>query len=96
MIGIDRELMQEAINTWGVEKQFDQAIEEMAELIVELQHLKRNMVRPENVAAEVADVLICMAQLEIILGEDLVQSVVVQKQARLSGRVRGNPIRRDT
>lgn len=65
-----RNLYHRAVETWGVIPQVDQAVEELAEAIVALQKLfKRDFSykRMEDLASELADVKITMAQVKYIL-----------------------------
>lgn len=65
---IEKELMLEAIDTWGETAQLSQLKEELAELIVAVSHYTRG--RPnavDNLLEEMVDVEIMTAQLKIIL-----------------------------
>ena len=55
-----------AVETWGVASQINMAIEEMAELIVALQHFKRGRNTVGDVVSEIVDVQIMMHQLHVI------------------------------
>lgn len=79
--------LEAAIQKWGKEAQMDQAIEECAELIVALRHLRRGKATPEQVASEVADVLIMVGQLRIMLEYALVDRAVRAKMERLEERL---------
>jgi NTP pyrophosphatase (non-canonical NTP hydrolase) len=68
---------------WGEEAQYDQAVEECAELIAALKHLKRDKVGKEQVIAELADVALMVGQLSFMLGEDLVGQAIEDKLAKL-------------
>ena len=57
-----------ALRKYGVDAQTDMLIEEMSELIVALQHNKRD--RPANIREELADVLIVLTQIIIAHNED--------------------------
>ena len=82
------DIYKKAIATYGVEPQRKMAIEEMAELTTALLHHKRG--REANVAEEIADVRIMIAQLEIIFknGDD-VQRIKKEKIDRLARRLFG-------
>lgn len=59
------------MNNYGVEKQFDIWIEEMAELMQALTKIKRYNFRPdlvENAKEEMVDVEICLDQLRYAFG----------------------------
>lgn len=80
-----RELYEETLRKWGVEAQYDQAVEECAELIATLKHLRRGRVDEEAVAEELADVFLMVGQLSYMLGEARVAAAVERKIARLRG-----------
>lgn len=59
-----KQLYHRAIDTFGMHTQLDVAVEELAELIQAITHSRRG--RAHNVAEEIADVEIILAQLKII------------------------------
>lgn len=78
------DLSVEAVNFFGETAQLEQAMEELAECLVEVNHAKRGR-GYEGLAEELADVLVVAAQLEFILarrGID-VWPIVAKKRARL-------------
>lgn len=76
-----------AIEKWGEDSQFDQMIEEMAELTVALNKFKRakNSIAQkkegvlENIYEELADVKMCLEQMEMIFGEQNVSKILDKK-----------------
>jgi NTP pyrophosphatase (non-canonical NTP hydrolase) len=78
-----RELYQATLRKWGEEAQYDQAVEECAELIATLKHLRRGRVDVTAVAEELADVYLMVGQLTYMLGEDRVAAAVERKLDRL-------------
>lgn len=82
-----------AAQKWGSGSQIDMAIEEMAELIVDIQHSKRDMkmdkVPISKLAEEIADVTIMMRQLALLTDPDGVESSINRKMERLSRMVDG-------
>lgn len=78
-----RELYQATLGKWGVEAQFDQAVEECAELITTLKHLRRGRVDETAVADELADVYLMIGQLSFMIGEEKVAAAVERKILRL-------------
>jgi NTP pyrophosphatase (non-canonical NTP hydrolase) len=68
---------------WGEEAQYDQAVEECAELIAALKHFKRDKVGQEHVIDELADVALMVGQLSFMLGEERVQQAIEKKLAKL-------------
>ncbi len=85
---LSRDIYQGAITTWGDDAQIDMAIEEMSELTTALLHARRN--REANIAEEIADVRIMIAQLEIIFkNSDDVEKYKQEKIDRLARRLFG-------
>jgi NTP pyrophosphatase (non-canonical NTP hydrolase) len=68
---------------WGEEAQYDQAVEECAELIAALKHFKRDKIGREQVIEELADVALMVGQLSFMFGEEQVQQAVERKLAKL-------------
>lgn len=68
---------------WGVEGQYDQAIEECAELITALMHLRRQRNNEEEVIAELADVTLMIGQLTYMFGPERVAQAQAAKIAKL-------------
>ena len=58
-----------ALELWGYDFQFDMVVEELSELIVAVQHMKRrpNVSTVRHVATEIADVEIMLKQLIYIM-----------------------------
>jgi NTP pyrophosphatase (non-canonical NTP hydrolase) len=78
-----RDIYQASLQKWGEEAQYDQAVEECAELIATLKHYKRGRVDSEAVADELADVLLMAGQLMFMLGEERVAAAMERKLRRL-------------
>lgn len=78
-----RELYEATLRKWGAEAQFDQAVEECAELIAALKHLRRGRVDETAVAEELADVYLMVGQLTYMIGEERVAAAVERKLTRL-------------
>lgn len=74
-----------ALEKWGVEAQYDQTIEECAELIAALKHLKRDKVDEEQIVSELADVTLMIGQLTWMFGEERVKAAVARKLEKLAG-----------
>ena len=74
-----------ALEKWGVEAQYDQTIEECAELIAALKHLKRDKVDEEQIVSELADVTLMIGQLIWMFGEERVKAAVARKLEKLAG-----------
>ena len=72
-----------ALEKWGEEAQYDQAIEECAELITALKHYKRNRVGRQEVVDELADLTLMIGQLSWMFGEEDVEAAVADKLKKL-------------
>jgi len=84
------EILEKAIETYGVNHQIDMAIEELAEIIHALCKYKRSPDEKHvtDVKEEIADGQITLDQLKIIFSaDDDVAEFDRQKIARLAGRV---------
>lgn len=77
------ELYEKALKKWGDQAQYEQMVEECAELIAVLKHFSRGKAEVEDVIAELADVYLMVGQLTYMLGEDRLQRAVLQKIAKL-------------
>lgn len=84
-----------AVEKWGEEGQYDQMIEEMAELTVAINKLKRAQKYiaqskehvMENLYEELADVKLCLEQMEYIFGEDNVNRAMDEKIKKFIGQL---------
>lgn len=85
---MDSEVLQQAIDYFGKDKQIRKAIEEMAELITELARAERAM--NVNIIEEIADVTIMIQQLSLIFGSELVNHQVSTKMRRLKNLIQDN------
>lgn len=82
-----RDIYKASLQKWGDEAQYDQAVEECAELIAALKHYKRGRVDNEAVADELADVLLMAGQLIFMLGEERVAAALERKLQRLQAHL---------
>lgn len=78
-----RELYEATLRKWGEAAQYDQAVEECAELIATLKHLKRGRADETAVAEELADVFLMVGQLVYMFGEERVSAAIDRKLCRL-------------
>ena len=106
--GLDDDVLRMALDKWGPHVQMDMLIEEMAELTQALLHARRKQGQEPNpyltkeVIEELADVIICCRQLELlIIGNDTTKThsnmVCIQideKVKRLYHRIMPNRERR--
>ncbi len=70
---------------WGEEGQYDQAVEECAELIAVLKHFRRGKAGAAEVISELADVRLMVGQLSWMFGELEVRRAVDEKLVKLQG-----------
>ena len=77
------EVYRQTLEKWGTEAQYDQTIEECAELIAALKHHKRGRIEEDEIIAELADVTLMIGQLSWMLGEDRVEKAIDLKLAKL-------------
>lgn len=88
---INNEILQKAIDKWGVSAQLEMVIEECLELALSLQKLKRLRGNAEekeaNVIDEIADVKIMIKQIEKIFPIDKINTRIDFKMNRLSERL---------
>jgi len=78
------EVYRATLAKWGSEAQYDQAIEECAELITALKHLKRGKADENKVIAELADVYLMVGQLSYMFGNDKLEQAVEEKLQKLA------------
>ena len=77
-------LYQATLNKWGEDAQYDQAVEECAELITALKHFRRGKVDQQAVIDEIADVTLMLGQLTWMFGTELVEASVQEKLEKLN------------
>ncbi len=82
-----REILDDALETWGVEAQKNMAIEEFAEAILALVRMSRGRTTQEEILGELADAFIMASQMAIFHGESLVQEKINFKMDRLKKRL---------
>jgi phosphoribosyl-ATP pyrophosphohydrolase len=86
-MGTTGALLRRASDLWGQAQQWDQVIEECAELIVAIRHRSRERATIDQVAEEVADVIIMTQAARQMVGEAIVDRLVEAKLRRLEHRV---------
>ncbi len=72
-----------SLEKWGEEAQYDQAVEECAELITALKHFRRGKNDRQAVIDELADVTLMLGQLTWMFGQQEVERAVGHKLAKL-------------
>jgi len=80
------EVFKKAIEVWGEQAQIDQVIEEMGEVLVAYNHLKRKRVSKDSLIEEFVDVYIMMKQMRF-LNEDVFDMIYRYKVERLKHRL---------
>ncbi|MDX2494426.1 MAG: antitoxin [Desulfuromusa sp.] len=78
------QLYQATLAKWGEEAQYDQAVEECAELITALKHFRRGKVNQQAVIDELADVTLMLGQLTWMFGTEQVDEAVKNKLEKLN------------
>lgn len=79
----DVNLYKATLKKWGDEAQYDQAIEECAELIVALKHYKRGKVDETVIISELADVTLMIGQLTWMFGAEKIDQAIGEKLKKL-------------
>jgi len=79
-------LLLDALGIYGAEFQLEQTIEECAELIVALRHLRRG--KTSDVVTELADVAIMIQQMRLLFGAQAFDMEVEKKLTRLQERLK--------
>ena len=89
MIIIDSDIIKRSIEHYGKDVQSTVCMEECAELIQAISKEKRGKSDKENLAEEIADVIICIEMLKQIynITEDEIYSWVINKQERIIRRI---------
>jgi NTP pyrophosphatase (non-canonical NTP hydrolase) len=80
-------LYRRAINKFGLKRQLDKAVEEAAELIVEVRHFQRGRVGVCKVQEEAADIMIMAEQIRQALGPEEFDRIKREKLERLKFRL---------
>jgi len=78
------DLYRATLEKWGEKAQYEQMVEECAELIAALKHFERGKIKRSDIIAELADVTLMVGQLTWMLGEDKVASAIEAKLAKLN------------
>jgi len=82
-------IYEQATKKWGIDSQIDMAIEECAELIVELQHARRKRSSVTKICGEIADVEIMCSQMRVIFDSTKVDNIKALKLERLKELIKG-------
>ncbi len=71
------------LEKWGEKAQYEQMVEECAELITALKHFERGKTKRSDIIAELADVTLMVGQLTWMFGEKEVAAAIDVKLAKL-------------
>lgn len=86
-----QKLYAHVLKKWGIETQMDMVIEECAELIQAIQHIKRGRFdQHANLYEELADVDIMIEQMKLWFGANRINVLKADKLKRLEKRLRRN------
>jgi len=76
-------MCKQAVEKWGVDSQARMAVEELLECAIEIHRFaSRGRGSIENIAEEIADVRICLRQIELIIGEEVCQQAHKEKMIK--------------
>ncbi len=78
------QLYQATIDKWGIDAQYEQMVEECAELITALKHFQRGKVDRQTVMNELADVSLMVGQLTWMFGHEEVEQAIQDKLSKLN------------
>ena len=78
-----RDIYAKTIDKWGEKAQYEQTVEECAELIATLQHFGRGKVDRDVVVDELADVYLMLGQLIYMFGEEGFADALEKKITKL-------------
>ncbi len=78
------EIYQATLDKWGEEAQYDQAVEECAELIAALKHFRRGKIDAQAVIDELADVTLMIGQLTWMFGKKEINRAIEEKLVKLN------------
>ncbi len=78
------QIYQATLDKWGEDAQYDQAVEECAELIAALKHYRRGKIDEQAVISELADVSLMLGQLSWMFGPEKVAAAKEMKLAKLN------------
>lgn len=84
----ENEILREAIEKYGRDAQILMCCEECGELITSLMQHYRGRVTDEDVATEIADVMIMCKQMSLLFGDEKVKEQKEYKLKRLTERLK--------
>ena len=89
---IDRKIISNSIQHYGMDNQSTVCMEECAELIQAISKAKRGKINRDNMIEEIADVLICIEMLKqmYMISDEKINGWIEKKQAREAERMEKN------
>jgi len=72
-----------ALEKWGEKAQYEQMVEECAEMITALKHFERGKIERSDIIAELADVTLMVGQLTWMFGAEEVAAAIDTKLVKL-------------
>ncbi|MCK5913961.1 MAG: antitoxin [Desulfuromusa sp.] len=78
------QLYRATLDKWGEDAQYDQMVEECAELIAALKHFRRGKINQQTVIDELADVTLMLGQLTWMFGSERIENSVQKKIKKLN------------
>ena len=75
---------QATLDKWGEDAQYDQAVEECAELIAALKHFQRGKIDKQALIDELADVTLMLGQLTWMFGQAEIDAAIKGKLEKLN------------
>lgn len=75
---------QATLDKWGEDAQYDQAVEECAELIAALKHFRRGKIDKQALIDELADVTLMLGQLTWMFGQAEIDAAIKGKLEKLN------------
>ena len=84
----DQDIYKKTLEFFGVDRQLQKCCEELSELQVAIHHWKDKKATQDDVASEIADVIIMCNQLKLMLSPGLVDIQVQYKLNRLKDRIK--------
>lgn len=79
-----QDIYERTLQKWGRDAQYEQTVEECAELIATLKHFARGKVDSDAVVDELADVYLMVGQLTYMFGEKQLTDAVERKISKLN------------
>lgn len=86
VLGTD-EVCRRALEVWGEKAQRQMVMEELGELTAAINQYHRGRISDAQLAGEIADVELCLRQLEMMVGESVVEDARLRKRDALAHKL---------